>query len=128
MARLLVPEVELPDGVRVALAALRQVEDDLAVSRENVASAEAGVVEAQALDRRALADARGRGEDVTPAREHRDRAEGDLARAREVLSADELRFDEARERLIGAMLDAEPEWQEKVAKARRRVERETAKT
>jgi hypothetical protein len=63
-----VPEVELPTNVRAALAHYRAVAADHHQSVVAVREAEAALNEAAALDRRALADRRGRGEAGPPVR------------------------------------------------------------
>jgi hypothetical protein len=117
-----VPEVELPTSVKDALAHFRTVEADHRRSVEAVREAEAAVSEAAALDRRALADQRARGETGPPVREHRDAAERELEDAIEVQDADTLRLDEARAALLGVMLDQAHRWQSRLGKAREKTE------
>ena len=122
MTTINIPEVELPTNVKDALAHFRTVEADHRRSVEAVREAEAAVSEAVALDRRALADQRARGEAGPPVREHRDAAERELEDAIEVHDADTLRLDEARAALLGVMLDQAHRWQSRLGKAREKTE------
>ena len=120
------PEIAAPKLVRQALATLRVAEDDLAASVQAEREAEAAQLEAIALDRQALADARTSGSEP-PGRVHRERAEQALVGAVEVREADELRVATAEQRLAKE-LDAPTEaWISAIEKARDRADAEAVK-
>ena len=112
---------EAPEAIVVAIAEVEAIEASLEDARAAEAEARAGLAEAATLDRRALADARAAGREH-PGRPHRDRAEAELARATEIVEADELRLQDARAAVSEAVAKHAEEWAESVAEARSKAD------
>jgi hypothetical protein len=120
------PEIAAPKAVRQALATLRQAEEDLLASQHAERQAEAGLQEAVALDRQALADARSSGS-TPPGRVHRERAEQALVEAVEIREADALRVT-TTEQVLAKELNAQVlAWVGAIEKARERADAEAIK-
>jgi hypothetical protein len=115
------PEIALPKPLREAVAVLRTAEADLTASEQAEREAEAGLQEAVALDRQALADARTSGA-VAPGRVHRDAAERVLVEATEVREADELRVSSAERMLVKELDEQAAGWLKNISAARDRAD------
>jgi hypothetical protein len=119
---LTLPSAEAPKPVSEATEALCEAEASLAAARTKRQEAEGGLREAQALDRQALADRLRTDPDARPSREHRSRAEAELAEAEEVEAAAKQNVETATERASSMALEHLPAWREGVEKAREKAD------
>jgi hypothetical protein len=116
------PDIAAPKPVAEASEALRTAEQRLGEVRRERQSREAGVKEAEALDREDLARRLTADPEAKPKREHRDRAEAEVAEAVEIEQALTSNVEAAIERAASVTLEHVTKWAAAVEEARTKAD------